>query len=276
MVVDRWLGLNNCIGGVKYVKWQQCTDLHGPTPPPKKILPIARNIMKKQVFCVAALWCAAGMASSVLAADKSRFPEKKQIERWAAMLPEKPRGLGPTIEDRKAWDAAASQPAFQECVKSANHLLKEPMPELTDDLYLEYSRTGNRTRCQQVQNQRFGRIAKLVLAECVENRGRFLPAIEEAILANCNDKSWMMPAHDRGLTTFSGKDLYIDLRVADVAWNLATADYWLGEKTPSGNAQADSRGIGTPRVSAARTMACNRLDVEKMDCEQDRDVVDDR
>jgi len=115
-------------------------------------------------------------------------------------------------------------------VANAEKLLDQPIPELTDDLFLDFSRTGNRTRCQRVLSQRQGRYPALVLAECIENRGRFLPAIEESIRACCGDKTWVMPAHDRSLRNFNGATVEIDLRVANEAWNLATVHYWLGDK----------------------------------------------
>lgn len=74
------------------------------------------------------------------------------------------------------------------------------------------------------------RIPQLVLAECLENRGRFLPAIEASIQAVCGEKTWVMPAHDRSLGNFRGTVTEIDLAVAGLSWNLATADYWLGDK----------------------------------------------
>ena len=84
-------------------------------------------------------------------------------------------------------------------------LLKTPLPELTDDLYLDYSRTGNRDRCQEVIFKRQDRASVLALAECFENRGRFLPGIEEAIASICGEKTWVYPAHDGSLRNFKGE-----------------------------------------------------------------------
>jgi len=148
----------------------------------------------------------------------------------AQMLPEKPRGVGRPIADRRAWQHLIGLPAFQGVVKRAERLMKEPIPELTDDLYLDFSRTGNRTRYQRVLGQRHSRMPRLVLAECIENRGRFLPAIEESIRAIASEKTWVYPAHDRRLHNFNGTVREIDLSVAYVSWNLATADFWLGDK----------------------------------------------
>jgi len=156
--------------------------------------------------------------------------DKNRIDELAKMLPASPRGVGPTIADRKAWEKVAAATEFKGVVANAEKLLDRPIPELTDELFLDFSRTGNRTRCQRVLSQRQGRYPALVLAECIENRGRFLPAIEESIRACCSDKTWVMPAHDRSLRNFKGSTIEIDLRVANEAWNLATVHYWLGDK----------------------------------------------
>ena len=153
-----------------------------------------------------------------------------RVEQLTAMLGQSPRGVGPTIDNRSAWRAVAAAPAFQNVVEEAASLLSKPIPPLDDELYLDFSKTGNRDRCQAVMFRRHGRIATLVLAECMENRGRFLAAMEDAVRAVCSEKTWVLPAHDGGLRNFQGAVVEIDLEAARVAWNLATADYWLGEK----------------------------------------------
>ncbi|MFH1918317.1 MAG: heparinase II/III family protein [Planctomycetota bacterium] len=153
-----------------------------------------------------------------------------RIDALAEMLPESAVGVGRPISDRQAWQAAAAQPGFESVVADAERLQADPIPELTDDLYLDFSRTGNRTRYQRVMGQCHARFPALVLAECLENRGRFLAAIDEAIRAVCSEKTWLYPAHDRSLRNFEGKVIEIDLGSAATSWNLATAHYWLGEK----------------------------------------------
>jgi len=169
------------------------------------------------------------IATSSFAAAAT-VPDRERVEQIAKMLPASPRGVGPTIADRAAWKRVAETPEFRDVVRDAQRLMKTPIPKLTDDLFLDYSRTGNRSRCQRILSQRQGRYPLLVLAECIENRGRFLPAIEESIRACCTDKTWVLPAHDRSLRNFRGETTEIDLRVANEAWNLATVDYWLGDK----------------------------------------------
>jgi hypothetical protein len=175
------------------------------------------------VFCLNVAFLAGG---TVLAAEDGPV----DAARWVSLLPENPRGVGQPISDRQAWQAVGAAAAFKDVVRQAEKLLSEPIPELTDDLYLDFSRTGNRERCQRVLGQRHSRFQQLVLAECIEDRGRFLPAIDEAIRAVCGDKTWVLPAHDGGLTNFKGTGITIDLRSSDIGWKLATARYWLGDK----------------------------------------------
>jgi hypothetical protein len=155
---------------------------------------------------------------------------QERIEQLAAMLPETPQGMGRPITDRAAWDAIAKHPRYKRFVASAEKLLKQPIVAMTDDDYLDFSRTGNRTRGQAVIGRRYSRLDTLVQAECLENRGRFLPAIEEAMRAYCSDKSWTLPAHDRKLDVFNGKSMSIDLHSSNLTWKMATACYWLGDK----------------------------------------------
>jgi hypothetical protein len=152
------------------------------------------------------------------------------VRELAALLTERPCGVGPTIADRHAWQSAARSPRLAGAVANAERLLRQPIPALTDDLYLDYSRTGNRRRAEAVLGQRHGRLVTLVLAECLDNRGRFLPALDEAIRQQCREKTWVMPAHDGGLANFRGTLVEIDLQAAAVAWNLATAAFWLGDR----------------------------------------------
>lgn len=156
--------------------------------------------------------------------------DEHRVAEIAAMLAPEPRGAGAVIADRKVWDAVARSPQLKGFVRRAERLLDQPLPELPDDLYLDFSRTGNRSRFERVSFDRHRRFAEMVLAECLENRGRFLPAIEKAAAAILAEKTWVLPAHDGSLANFHGKVVEIDLRAAAAASEFATAAYWLGDK----------------------------------------------
>jgi len=163
------------------------------------------------------------------AADAGAFDEGR-LAKVAAMLGEKPAGFGSPVSDRTHWKELAGNDSFSGTISEAEKLLQEPIPEQPDDLYLDFSRTGNRTRWQRVSGRRRGRITTLVLAECLENKGRFVPAFEEVVRVLCSEPTWVMPAHDAKLTNFRGESVDIDLGSSALGWSLATADYLLADK----------------------------------------------
>lgn len=169
------------------------------------------------------------VAVPAIAATDDGLSEER-IHQVAAALSERPAGFGRPIGDRAAWEELARHQSYRGLIAAAEQIVGQPIPEQPDELYLEFSRTGSRTRWGRVSWRRRGRIKTLALAECLENRGRFLPAFEETVRALCSERTWVMPAHDRQLTNFHGQSTDIDLASSALAWNLATAGYLLGEK----------------------------------------------
>ena len=158
-------------------------------------------------------------------------PDAARVDFYRRLLPEKPCGVGEPISNRKAWSEVARQAAASAKIKAdAEAALTAPMPELTDDLYLDYFRTGNREACQSVMYARRSRLSCLVLAECFADEGRYLPAIEATIRSLCKEKSWLYPAHDIGLPGIQRGNVGYRSRDFVFAWHLATANYWLGDK----------------------------------------------
>ncbi|HCA48721.1 MAG TPA: heparinase, partial [Armatimonadetes bacterium] len=164
-----------------------------------------------------------------VAADDA--PDPARVAEVAPLLPEVPEGVGRPTSDREAWTALAAAPECQAIVSRAERLLAEPLAEQPDELYLEFSQNGNRTRYQDVAfGRRRTRFNTLVLAECLEDRGRFTPAIEEVIAATCAERTWVLPAHDRSLANFNGERIDIDLFSSEYAWQLATVNWLLGDR----------------------------------------------
>ena len=159
--------------------------------------------------------------------------DENRIREISQLLSNKPAGFGLPIGERSAWDDLAEKDSFKRIISEARELLKQDIPEQPDDLYLDFSRTGNRTHWQRVSGRRRGRVRTFALAECLENKGRFIPAFEEIVRELCSERTWVMPAHDRDLSNFHGKSVDIDLGSSGLAWSLATADYLLADKLSS-------------------------------------------
>ena len=105
------------------------------------------------------------MTTVLEAQDKKAAPasgfDQADIAKAAALLAEKPTCFGRPIADRAAWDALAAASEGKGVIAAAERLLKTPMPEMTDEIFLIYSRTGSRTEGDRINNQRRGRIGTL-------------------------------------------------------------------------------------------------------------------
>ncbi len=156
--------------------------------------------------------------------------DENRIKTIAAQLSGKPAGFGLPVGNRSVWKKLSENDSFRKIISEAEKLLEQAIPEQPDDLYLDFSRTGNRTRWQRVSGRRRSRVRTFALAECLENKGRFMPAFEEIVRVLCSERTWVMPAHDRQLTNFHGKIVDIDLGSSALAWSLGTADYLLADK----------------------------------------------
>ena len=87
----------------------------------------------------------------------------------AEYLPKQPAGLGRPASDRKAWKALSTAPGYKNVVDRAVKLIGSPIPKQSDELFLDFSRTGNRNRWQKVAWDRRSRIGLFTVAECIEN-----------------------------------------------------------------------------------------------------------
>jgi hypothetical protein len=162
------------------------------------------------------------------------LPDTNRVATLTTLVGPSPFALGPTLSDRAAWEKLAALDASKYAVTAAAKLLKSPLPDTTDDLYLEFSRIGNRGRYQGVYGERINRLLPFTIAECVENQGRYLPALESLITSLCAQKSWVLPAHDSGLAVFQGKTQNPDLVSTELAFELANTLHLLGDKlTPA-------------------------------------------
>lgn len=163
-------------------------------------------------------------------AEPTRNISSARVREIAAMLPEKPQGIGVTYKDRTYWEGMKSDPKAKQLLEEVAAMVKKPMPPFVDSLYLHLNATNVRLPGENMMNARYNYVFKLALAECLENKGRYMRAIENGIVALCNQKPWSIPAHDRSLQNYNGTDYYVDLVVATAGNSLAQCVYMLGDK----------------------------------------------
>lgn len=97
-----------------------------------------------RMLCLLLPLCLTSSAAGGVQLDADRV---SQIRAW---LPPQPSGVGRPISDRASWDRLSRHPSFHSVIPRAESMARDPVPALPDDLYLDYSRTGNRDRCQAV------------------------------------------------------------------------------------------------------------------------------
>ena len=176
--------------------------------------------MRRHTGITLALFAAVGMAWRACGFQEIDHARVAEI---AKMLPERPGIPGAHISNRAAWDRLANTGEGRYLIRKAVREAKEPIAECTDELYLEFSTpgNGNRTHYQKPFFRRETVLNHLVLAECLENKGQFIPRIADYLRTLCSERTWCMPAHDRQLKAFKGEEQNVDLGAQSRAFTCA-------------------------------------------------------
>ncbi len=139
----------------------------------------------------------------------------------------------PTIVERAAWEALPATLRHFHLVQG-EALIGYEWPALPATLFLQFARNGNRRNYEIPHFERRGKLSELVLAECMENQGRFLDDIVNGIWAICEESFWGVPAHcylqDAGPTLPETSRPIVDLFAAETAALLAWTDYLLADR----------------------------------------------
>lgn len=152
-----------------------------------------------------------------------------RVAQIAAMLDDRPQGIGFPIENRDFWDRLAKQTSSKKIITLAEADLERSIPEFSEELYLDYHEGSGRRDPYNNQYRKpiLDTLNHLVIAECLENQGRFLPAIEKYLSVICEMRSWTDPWHDRDLVSFKKGIPQIALESSILADQLATSLFWL-------------------------------------------------
>ena len=147
------------------------------------------------------------------------------------LLPETPRGLGAPAGDRHYWfDTLGKyfrnpEPIYERARQTAADFT----PDFSDECWLDrrnFARYGGEiSRSAEL-------LQRLTAAECLENKGNFLPEIARRIDQLCSLKTWVTFHHDRDGYAFSGKGRFCDLLASDLGRTLAEIDFLLGDGLP--------------------------------------------
>ena len=101
----------------------------------------------------------------------------------------------PDISRRDIWDNIDVELKAKLIEAGIRNLKKEwPLILITD--YMEFSRCGNRVHFEDKNFERRKLLNSFIMAECVENRGRFLDKILEGLYLILEETSWCLPPHN--------------------------------------------------------------------------------
>ena len=137
----------------------------------------------------------------------------------------------PTAGERAPWEGLPAGVRRAHIGRGEAALDKE-WPVLPATLFLEYARTGNRSRYQDVRSVRRNMLCDLVVAECMEGQGRFVDAIADGVWLTCEETYWGVPAHINaqraGVGLPDAAEPTVDLFAGETVGLLAWALYLVG------------------------------------------------
>jgi hypothetical protein len=137
----------------------------------------------------------------------------------------------PILEFREGW-AKLSPEIRALLVRNGEKALAEPLPQLPATLYLRYAREGNRGDFEGPYFNRRRRLHDLVLAECVEEKGRFRDALADNLWSILEESTWCVPAHvgsqRAGVGLPDVSEPIVDLFAAQTGSTVAWTIYLMG------------------------------------------------
>lgn len=155
---------------------------------------------------------------------------QSRIAEIAAMIPDRPQSISVSYKDRAFWNNYRNDAKTISLFAKLPEMLAKGQPPFVDSIYLEYSKTGKREAGDRMIESRGEYLFHLVFAECIENKGKYVPEIEAAIVSLCKQTPWTLSAHDKDLKTYTGEEMYVDLVVATFSFSLAESLVMLDDK----------------------------------------------
>ncbi|NMA95291.1 MAG: heparinase [Clostridiales bacterium] len=101
----------------------------------------------------------------------------------------------PKADDRKGWNDLPDD-LRNRWIQIGEGYIDTLWPSLPATKFMEFEQMGNRSRFERIHFERRRKLSSLVLAECMEGKGRFLDDIINGIWAICEESFWGVPAHN--------------------------------------------------------------------------------
>ena len=135
----------------------------------------------------------------------------------------------PKAKDRNAWNNI-SHTAKVRITNDAKRFDGYAFESLSAMDFLAFKRSGNRADYEEKSLKKRNALSSLVLAECVEYRGKYLDRIADGIWSICEESFWGVPAHNDGKALPDISEPIIDIFAAQTAGILCLAVYLLKDE----------------------------------------------
>ncbi len=128
------------------------------------------------------------------------------------------------------WKVALPDSVIVRTIKAGEAALDYKFEPISATISMDFVRSGDRERHSKISFAKRNALIDLVLAESVEDKGRFTEAIFNGVWSMWEDRFWGVPAHISGTGLPNVEDHIVDLFSAETGAVLAFADYFVGEK----------------------------------------------
>jgi hypothetical protein len=164
----------------------------------------------------------------------SIVPSSNRLSEFSAMLcADKAAGtrigLGVPVENRGVWTALAETEAAPEIIKKAEQFLNDDWQARSQTLF-ELQKKTDRSLLRTYYDTRHKRLFALTVAECLEDRGRFLPELNAMLSSLASEGTWISPWSSLSDSSWTDTPQTIDLGSAMLSSEVAIALYWLNSR----------------------------------------------
>lgn len=141
----------------------------------------------------------------------------------------------PSVKCRTEWETLPDAARWKSAAKEAAHAAQH-VPELPLSLWLEFTKSGNRSHYEHAYFLRRRHLCRLVMTECVDHRGELLSLIADYVWAICEESAWQLPAHNSyirdtpQLPLPDTKRPIVDLFAAETGALIAMVHHLLGKE----------------------------------------------
>lgn len=133
------------------------------------------------------------------------------------------------------WKAAVAEKVLTQLVKDGEAVITYRFEPISATVSLNFVRSGDRLEHSNISFGKRAALKKLVIAESIEQKGRFMEAIINGLWSICEESFWGVPAHI-GKTGLPDVDHpVVELFGAETAAVLALTDYFVGPQLDSIN-----------------------------------------